>query len=170
MAEEIDFERLWEIVSDHCHGDIYSVHGPAHWHRVEQNGLLLASRTKADIAIVRLFAIFHDSCRVNEGTDDGHGARGAIYAAELRGSAFELDDLSFGILQDACIWHTDQDHSADPTIGTCWDADRLDLGRVGMVPNADYMSTTFGKEIANYGSIQPFLAASPAAIPSRKLG
>ena len=170
MTGDIDFEKLWELVSGDYRGDMYSLHGPAHWRRVEQNGLLLASRTKANETVVRLFALFHDSCWVNEGTDDGHGARGASYATELRGRHFDLDDVSFELLHEACTWHTDRDHSDDPTIGTCWDADRLDLGRVGMIPNANYMSTAFGKEIAGYGSIQPFLEASSVVIPSRKLG
>ena len=161
MSGDIDFKRLWEVVTASYHGGPYSAHGPAHWKRVEQNGLLLATRTNADATVVRLFALFHDSCRLNEGTDDGHGARGAEYATTLRGDLYHLDDAAFALLHDACVWHTDRDHSPDPTIGTCWDADRLDLGRVGMIPNAKYMSTAFGKEIANYGSIQPFLTKEP---------
>ena len=31
--------------------------------------------------------------------------------------------------------------SDDPIIGTCWDADRLDLGRVGVKPNPKLLST-----------------------------
>jgi uncharacterized protein len=158
MTGEIDFDRLWKCVSDQYHGSvIYSAHGPAHWRRVEQNGLLLATRTGADITVVRLFALFHDSRRLNEGTDEGHGARGAAYAAELRDHLFQVDDHAFALLVEACTWHTDRDFSDDPTIATCWDADRLDLGRVGMIPNPLFMSTAFGKEIANVGSIQPFL-------------
>ena len=158
MTEEIDFVRLWQCVSEQYHGSvIYSVHGPAHWRRVEQNGLLLATKTEADPIVVRLFALFHDSRRFNDGTDEGHGARGAAYAARLRGELFQLNDSAFALLQEACTWHTDLDFSSDPTIATCWDSDRLDLGRVGMIPNPEYMSTTFGKEIARYGSIQPFL-------------
>jgi uncharacterized protein len=34
------------------------------------------------------------------------------------------------------------------TIGTCWVADRLDLGRVGVIPSVDFMSTQAGKESA----------------------
>jgi uncharacterized protein len=159
MNTGIDFERLWQRVSEQYQGSIhYSVHGPAHWRRVEQNGLLLATRTGANITVVRLFALFHDSSRLNEGTDDGHGARGAAFAAELRGNFYQLDDAAFGLLEEACTWHTDRDLSDNPTIGTCWDADRLDLGRVGMIPNPLLMSTAFGREIARVGSIQPFLS------------
>src|ERR1035441_5265144 len=112
----IGFDALWECVMKQYHGSIlYSVHGPNHWRRVEQKGLLLATRTGADPVVVRLFALFHDSCRLNEGTDDGHGARGAAYATKLRGSLYNLDNASFAVLEEACTWHTDRDFSDHPT-------------------------------------------------------
>jgi uncharacterized protein len=154
---DLDFEALRAQVMAQCHGDIYSIHGPSHWKRVEQNGIILASRTGANVEVVRLFALFHDSKRISDLVDDGHGARGAEYAAKLRGSWFHLDDQAFALLHYACVWHTDQEFSADATIGTCWDADRLDLGRVGIIPHEDYLSTAFGKEVARMGSFQPFL-------------
>ena len=46
-------------------------------------------------------------------------------------------------MQQCGTWHpctTD-----DPTIGTCWDADRLDIGRVGIIPHERFMSTAAGK-------------------------
>ena len=154
---EIDFDHLWQHITAHQPTREYSVHGPDHWKRVERNGLLLATRTGADIAVVRLFAVFHDSRRENESFDAGHGARAAEFATTLRGSLFDLSDDAFALLHYACTWHTDGQHHADPTIGTCWDADRLDLGRVGIIPAPQFMSTAFGREIAATGSIQPFL-------------
>ena len=153
----IDFDNLWQIVTAQFHAPEYSVHGPDHWRRVERNGLLLATRTGVDTDIVRLFALFHDSRRENDGCDDGHGGRGAEYAASLRGTAFELPDDRFELLRYACVWHTDGDRHDDLTIATCWDADRLDIGRVGVVPDPEFMSTEFGREIADAGSIQLFL-------------
>jgi uncharacterized protein len=154
---EIDFHLLWQYVAGQFHSPGYCVHGPDHWRRVERNGILLASRTGADVSVVRLFSLFHDSQRENDGTDDGHGARGAEYASTLRGKLFELSDERFELLRYACVWHTDGMHNPDATIGTCWDADRLDLGRVGVIPSSEFMSTDFGREIAEFGSIQPFV-------------
>jgi uncharacterized protein len=156
----IDFECLWNLVTDQRRVSDHSVHGPAHWRRVERNGLVLAERTGADVDIVRLFALFHDSQRENDGTDEGHGARGAEYAKSLRGTGYNLSDDQFEVLHFACVWHTDRRHHKDVTIGTCWDADRLDLGRVGIIPHSRFMSTSFGREIAAFGSIQPFLRRS----------
>jgi uncharacterized protein len=75
----------------------------------------------------------------------------------MRGRYFDLKDHAFETLVHACNWHTRARHSADPTIGTCFDADRLDLGRVAIIPSPDFMSTEFGREMARAGSIQPFL-------------
>ncbi|MEP6668382.1 MAG: hypothetical protein ABJF10_04470 [Chthoniobacter sp.] len=155
----IDWPALWKLVSDQFPLAHQSSHGPAHWRRVERNGLLLATRTGADVTIVRLFAIFHDSRRRNENHDPQHGQRGATLASEMRGEYFDLDEASFTKLIHACTWHTDEARNDDPTIGSCFDADRLDLGRVGIIPDPDFMSTEFGRTIARAGSIQPFLSA-----------
>jgi uncharacterized protein len=154
---DIDYPRLWKRVADQFPCGEWSFHGPTHWRRVERNGLLLASRTQANVDVVRLFAVFHDSRRENEGSDDGHGARGAEHARSLRGIAYELDDEQFELLHYACVWHTDGTSHEDATIATCWDADRLDLGRVGVRPDPKRMCTAFGREIAAAGSVERFL-------------
>jgi uncharacterized protein len=147
--EGIDFERLWGIVSRQFPLDEHSDHGPDHWKRVERNGLLLAPSSGADIIVVRLFALFHDSKRENEFTDPDHGRRGATYARELRNIHYQISDLQFDLLETACVWHTEAIYHQNPTIGTCWDADRLDLGRVGIIPEAKYMNTVLGRQLAN---------------------
>jgi uncharacterized protein len=159
----IDFETLWQIViAAPNHRDRYSVHGPDHWRRVERNGCILAARSGANINVVRLFALFHDSRRENDGWDPDHGKRGAELASSMRGRHFDLPDKDFELLHYACIWHTDEERHEDSTIGTCWDADRLDLGRVGMIPDPHYMSTSFGAEIAGHGTIQPWIHLAKA--------
>jgi len=60
-------------------------HGVAHWARVLENGLRLAGETGANIEVVSLFAILHDSRRVNQASDPNHGPRAAEFASSLRG-------------------------------------------------------------------------------------
>ncbi len=148
MPPEIRFDHLWKYVIERCPWGEDSLHGPDHWRRVEANGLRLAAETDADVDVVRLFALFHDSRRINEGTDPDHGARGAAWAANLRGTLYQLDLPRLEQLMEACTSHTDGRRHADPTIGTCWDADRLDLGRVHILPDAAYMSTKPGQRLA----------------------
>ena len=157
LTMEIAFERLWKTVASQFVGRATSIHAPPHWRRVERNGLLLADETGADLDVVRLFALFHDSRRESDGSDPEHGARAAEYAAELRGHAFELADDRFEKLHFACVWHTDGQRHDDPTIATCWDADRLDLGRVGVMPDPNRMCTPIGRRIAGLGSVERFL-------------
>jgi uncharacterized protein len=107
------------------------IHGVAHWARVLETGVHLANANGANVEVVQLFAVLHDSQRVTEETDPSHGVRGAALASELRGKLFELNDDDFDLLFVACVGHMDRPTDDDPTVQTCWDADRLDLGRVG---------------------------------------
>ncbi len=142
-------EALQQAVIDHYGGDaINSLHGVSHWQRVEAYGLLLAADTGADTLVVSLFAWFHDSCRVTEHTDHGHGRRGAEFARQQKGTLFDLDDSAFSLFLEACNDHTDGKTSQEVTIGTCWDADRLDLKRVRKQPDSLFMSTEKGRQLA----------------------
>jgi uncharacterized protein len=139
---------LWKHVASEFKGPSRSIHGIHHWQRVERFGAQIAAASGADESVVRLFALFHDSRRVNDGADPGHGARGAAYASKLRGQMFDLPDGAFALLREACIGHSEGRTHDDPTIGACWDADRLDLPRVGVLPDPRFMSTRAGREMA----------------------
>lgn len=122
------------------------IHGVPHWARVLDIGRRLCKDTGASRNVVSLFSVFHDSRRVNEMRDDGHGARGADLAHELRGKLFDLPDDEFDQLVFACRHHTEGKKHRDPTIGTCWDSDRLDLGRLEFVVRVRYLSTAPAKD------------------------
>lgn len=111
-----------------------SIHGLAHWQRVHENGLRLTKLTGANPAVVELFAFLHDVRRCNDSLDPGHGQRAADFIHTLRGSLLVLPNDDFELLVFACAHHTDGLTQADVTVQTCWDADRLDLGRVGIKP------------------------------------
>jgi uncharacterized protein len=51
-------------------------------------------------------------------------------------------------LQAALVDHDRGLVSIDPTIGACWDADRLELGRAGVKVRPDLLSTSTGKRCA----------------------
>ena len=121
------------------------IHGVAHWARVMENGNRLCELTGANVDVVRLFAIFHDSRRRNEHNDPDHGQRGAEFAKRLRGSLFALPDEEFNLLHRACVGHTHELTHPDLTIQTCWDSDRLDLGRVGITPHPSRLCTEAAK-------------------------
>lgn len=126
------------------------LHGPAHWLRVRANALALAVLTPgAEPRIVEAFALLHDGWRHDEDRDLGHGERAAAavrrWAAEgvLPLCAAETDALA-----EACARHEHGETSTDPTIGCCWDADRLDLSRLAIRPRARLLSTAAAREPA----------------------
>ena len=49
-------------------------------------------------------------------------------------------------LETACREHSDGRLHGDLTVRTCWDADRLDLGRVGIRPDPDRLSTPHARD------------------------
>lgn len=129
-------------------------HGIAHWERVAHNGLHLALAYRywgVDVPTVLAFALLHDGWRENELDDPEHGARAAQWLADnprvitgLRPGhekklSFALENHDKGFISD------------DNTIGACWDADRLDLGRVGITPDPKFFSTEIGKVYAERG-------------------
>ena len=125
------------------------IHGVTHWARVLENGFRLAPLTGARLEVVRLFAVFHDSRRVNEDHDPGHGRSGAAFAAVLRNkNLFQISDENFELLRIACTFHKSGKTDGDITVQTCWDADRLDLGRVGIRPDPKYLCTKAAKDPA----------------------
>ena len=139
-------QDLVEIVQKGYALRLDGIHGIAHWERVRTNGLRLAEQTGADPEVVELFALLHDSKRLNDGRDPKHGARAAEFAASFRDSLLTLPQEEFELLQFACEYHTDGLTEADITVQTCWDADRLDLGRVGIRPDPRYLCTPAARE------------------------
>lgn len=143
-------QELLQAIVDQMELDCkWTEHGPGHWLQVAVNGLLLARTTGADPAVVRLFALFHDSRRFDEWADPDHGPRGAVLARAWRGVRYELDDARLELLVRACHVHTSAHApTGDITVDTCLDADRLDLGRVGIRPNPLRVLTDAARDIA----------------------
>ena len=123
------------------------IHGESHWLHVTQVGHELAQQTPdCDLAVIFLFGLLHDSKRLNDGRDPEHGERASQFAQELhQGGFLPLDNDQLEKLRYACHEHDNGLTSDDPTIGICWDADRLNLWRVGRIPKPKFMSTEYAK-------------------------
>lgn len=145
-----DYAGIMQAILDGYALRLRGAHGVVHWARVLENGIRVAEATGADREVVTLFALFHDSRRVNEYEDDEHGLRGGEFANSLRGSLVHLDDTRFDLLFEACRLHTDGLTQGDITLQTCWDADRLDLGRVGITPEVDRLCTNTARDVLEW--------------------
>lgn len=137
---------LFQIIRQQFALDWCGIHGWPHWTRVRENGLRLAERTGANPRVVELFAWLHDSRRLNDGGDPGHGPRAARFAQSLAGTAFALEPPDLDLLVLACRDHSQGMMTGDITILTCWDADRLDLGRIGSQLRLDLLCTEAARD------------------------
>jgi uncharacterized protein len=112
-----------------------SVHGDSHWRDTAWFGAEMVRVERAcDPALVFLFALIHDCLRVDDGYDPEHGLRSAALVAELRADLLVLTDERAAVLRAACAEHSSGLVTAHPTIGACWDADRLGLWRIDVAP------------------------------------
>ena len=153
--------QVQELIEEHStllkFGSVF--HGLDHWKRVERNALYLAQFNNADKKVLSYFAYLHDVMRENDGRDLGHGPRAAAFIMKYRDS-FPLSDNQFKQLKNACKGHTVGQRPDCITINTCWDADRLDLGRVGITPDSKYLFNAEAKRIADendYKVLEDFL-------------
>ena len=117
MIDEDKLRALRKKVLDQFVLNSNSDHGVAHWERVESVGLHLAKQAGADTEIIRLFALL------------------------------VLDQPRLELLMFACKYHNDRAvHSKNVTVNICWDSDRIDLTRVGLLPSEIQLTTQAGKE------------------------
>ena len=132
---------LLEMVRSQFRLDWQGIHGAPHWARVRYHGIALAGELGLPAAVPALFAI-HDSQRRDDHVDPEHGMRAANYADWLwRKGWIELDSGSMQLLREACEGHSEGHVDAHPLVQACWDADRLDLGRVGIRPDPRRLCT-----------------------------
>lgn len=137
----INRSRLIKAVCKQFTLDLNGIHGLQHWSRVLNHGMMLGKAEGGDLTVITLFALLHDSRRLEDGHDPGHGYRAAKLAEVFRGDLFHVSDKQMDLLCLAMKFHSEGLTMADVTIQCCWDADRLDLGRCGTKPSPEYLCT-----------------------------
>ena len=147
------YSELIERIKKEIRIDFYGIHGIGHWERVYHNTQLLSEHYGIESKVFELFALLHDSKRHNEHRDPEHGKRAAEFAALLmKEGAIELSDEESGRLLYACANHTHHDKSDplfyDRIVEICFDSDRLDIGRVGIVVDPERMATGYARALA----------------------
>ncbi len=132
---------------DHANG----IHGVPHWSRVWFHGRALATAVDVNPSVLAWFAFLHDSQRHNDGHDPQHGRRAADFAVRLRRECVidELAGHEFEHLCEAMRLHSDGHTTGEPAILACWDADRLDLARVGIRPHPSRLCTVHARDGGN---------------------
>ena len=148
MGTNIDIQPIIDYVSKDW--QLGPIHGIEHWKRVERNGLLLAT-DEVNTTVVRLFAYLHDHKRLSDGWDLEHGQRAAENLDNIRQNLLsKLTDEEFCMLRRACLEHSLKERTGIPTIDACFDADRMDLPRVGYKPDPNKMASALGASFARH--------------------
>lgn len=124
------------------------IHGALHWRGVAEQALWLTEHLGLSRRLrVAAFAFgaVHDSQRLHDGHDPGHGARAALW---LKRSGW-LPRL--GLADEAAVLleslvHHDRGRTApgDALMALGWDADRSLLSRVGVAPSPAFFSLVSG--------------------------
>lgn len=140
--------------------ELGETHGLPHWERVKRYGILLSLsvhngklsfRKGINIKVICYFAYLHDKCRLNDYADLQHGERAADMLYTIKETLLkDLNNEEFSLLEQACRLHTTTHKTGDLTIDTCFDADRLDLERVGIAPDYRKMATDYGAYYATH--------------------
>jgi uncharacterized protein len=158
-----DPERLIGVVVARSTSVGFRLHGERHWRAVAATGIVLASETSgADPRIAFLFGLLHDALRASDAWDPEHGVRGAGLVGRLAGPGhLTLSDDVVGTLDLACRLHPDGHVTDDPTVGACWDADRLQLWRCGTEPEPFLLSTAEARRAERIAWAREALDAVP---------
>ena len=107
----------------------------------------MADKNGADKKIIRCFSFLHDAGRQDDSDDPEHSYRSLGIIEQIK-DKLSLSQDQYQKLLIAVKEHNKKEaKSDDVTIRTCWDADRLDLFRVGIIPDKKYLYT---KEGADY--------------------
>jgi uncharacterized protein len=143
----VDLQRFLAAVNEEPTDGSSPMHGCEHRRQVAAFAVTLARETNgADPLVALLFGLLHDARRRSDGHDPEHGYRAASFARSLNGDAFQLTDAQMRRLIFALELHAEGLLSAEPTIGCCWDADRLGLWRVHRRPAPSLLSTEAARE------------------------
>lgn len=166
-----DLDRLVDAVEERSTHLGSRIHGVDHWRAVGAAAASLADAVDRDAVddesarpdreLLLLFALLHDAKREDDGRDLEHGPRAAVLLEELRDAGLiVLADDRAAVLSEALAEHTNGTLSGDPTIAVSWDADRLLIHRVGLVPDARFCSTAEARRRADAGDL-PDLVGPP---------
>ena len=150
--------RLRSFCASRWPKELGYTHGVKHWDRVAKFGEMLFIEG-ADKDVIMAFAYLHDSERKDNGEDFEHGKRASIFIDTIRDTELNfLNDSQIAKLKRACELHTVEHRTGDLTIEICFDADRMDLLRVGIKPLPDRMATERGAELVSNPDFVNFYA------------
>ena len=145
--------KLVDRILQDATASYYSIHGISHWQNVEKFAIYIAKYEKVNLRVLQAFAYLHDCKRENNDYDPFHGPRAADYIEQSAHEWLELTDTEIRQLATACRYHTADKYFDDLTILACYDCDRLDLPRSGIIVDTNFLYTETAKRIVREGIV-----------------
>ena len=146
VKSEVLTQPFLDFLAEQFQLDPLGIHGIEHWLRVLITGRKIAQRISANLKVIELFALVHDSRRWNAMNDPLHGQRAAEFCENLNNRWFKAQEYDLRLLRTACRYHSSGNLHPNLTVQACWDADRLDLGRVGKHPKKTYLGSRLARD------------------------
>ncbi len=147
MFKKEHIEKLRAFSHERWPYQLGPTHGVEHWDRVAKFAQILYVEG-ADMDVMQAFAYIHDAERRDNDYDIEHGKRASKLIDVIRHEELSfLNDEQIAKLKRACELHNVERRTGDLTIDICFDADRMDLPRVGIMPLPQKMATKQGAEI-----------------------
>lgn len=122
-----------------------NIHGIQHLRQVAYLSGRLAYLLNLDYKTAILAGYLHDCARNNDSDGNSHAHESAWLAKKIIETNWSNIDI--GKIFNAIYYHADGLNTDDPFIGCIWDADRLNLVRLGIIPKVELLSTEFAKRI-----------------------
>ena len=129
-----------------CLCDGLGLHGIPHLRRVASTAGRLAAAVGEDVEAAVIAGFLHDCARVHDGGGTRHAHDSADLAKEILATFYPHVDSDR--LCDGIAHHADGTVTDDPLIGSLWDADRLDLIRLGRETRPHLLSTGLARRVA----------------------
>lgn len=124
------------------------MHGELHWRGVAWAGLRIAElREGLRPEVTVAFGLLHDCRRETDDWDPEHGDRAARVASRSAPLKRLLGAEGRDLVAEACRLHErGRTCPEEPRIGACWDADRVNLVRLGLDLDPSYFTVLSGED------------------------
>lgn len=158
-----DWDRLLAEARDGARLAHEPMHGEPHWRAVAWAGLRIRAHAPGvSPGVLVAFGLLHDCRRETDDWDPEHGDRAALVAARSRPLKRLLGAEGRDLVSEACRLHErGMSRPEALAIGACWDADRVNLVRLGFRLDPRYFTVLTPED----GSLDAVAAETRLIVP-----
>ncbi len=138
-------KRVENLLAPFCTCGGLVLHGISHLRRVAILSGRLANAVGEDVESAVVMGFLHDCARRNDKNDIDHARDSEVLARGLIERFYSHLDVDR--ICEAIAGHADGEVTSDPFTGCLWDADRMELKRIGRTIDLDLLSTKVAKRL-----------------------